>query len=45
MTFKDIAARDAYLPHPEHQAVQPMVRSLVDDVFVYDFDLGEQQLG
>jgi hypothetical protein len=45
MTFKDVAARDAYLPHLEHQAVQPMVRSLVDDVFVYDFDLGDQQLG
>jgi Stress responsive A/B Barrel Domain len=44
MTFKDIAARDAYLPHSEHQAVQPMVRSLVDDLFVYDFDLGDQQL-
>jgi Stress responsive A/B Barrel Domain len=44
MTFKDVPARDAYLPHPEHQAVLPLVRSLVDDVFVYDFDLGDNGL-
>jgi hypothetical protein len=45
MTFTDAAARDAYLPHPEHQAVQQLVRTVVDDVFVYDFDLGENSLG
>jgi hypothetical protein len=45
MTFVDAAARDAYLPHPEHKAVQPLVRALVDDVFVYDLDLGDSKLG
>src|SRR4051794_37875553 len=39
MTFVNGAARDAYLPHPEHMAVQPMMHALVDDAFVYDFDL------
>jgi hypothetical protein len=45
MTFVDAAARDAYLPHPEHEAILPMASKLVDEVFVYDFDLGDQQLG
>jgi hypothetical protein len=44
MTFVNAAARNAYLPRPEHLAVQPMVLALVDDVFVYDFDLGDQKL-
>ncbi len=45
MTFVNAAARDAYLPHPEHKSIQPLVRALVDDAFVYDFDLGDQKLG
>jgi Stress responsive A/B Barrel Domain len=45
MTFTDAAARDAYLTHPEHEAVMPLARPLLDEVFVYDFDLGDLSLG
>jgi len=45
MTFTDAAARDAYLTHPEHEAVTPLARPLLDEVFVYDLDLGAQSLG
>jgi len=30
MTFTDAAARDAYLPHPEHEVVKSMVFELLD---------------
>lgn len=36
--FSDSAARDAYLPHPDHQAVIPFVQSVVDSVLVFDLD-------
>ena len=42
MDFTDVAARDAYLPHPEHQAIQsPLMEILADDedkVLVMDFE-------
>lgn len=39
LTFVDAAARDAYLPHPEHRAFGTMLRGLgiLDDVFVVDY--------
>jgi len=30
MTFTDAAARDAYLPHPEHEKVKASVLSVLD---------------
>ena len=37
--FSDTAARDEYLPHPEHQNLaQNLVRPIVDDVLVFDYE-------
>ncbi len=30
MTFRDAAARDVYLPHPEHERVKKLVFALLD---------------
>ena len=38
MRFVDRAARDAYLPHPAHLAVVPMVQALSRRVLVFDLD-------
>ncbi|MDC7227744.1 MAG: Dabb family protein [Spirochaetales bacterium] len=42
MDFSDSAARDAYLPHPEHQAVQPPLMDILaddeDKILVIDFE-------
>jgi hypothetical protein len=41
MTFADSAARDAYLPHPDHEAVKaqvlPWIEGGVDGVVVLDW--------
>lgn len=37
MVFVDPAARDTYLPHPEHERVKGMIIPLVDDVVAFDF--------
>jgi hypothetical protein len=37
MTFTDAAARDGYLPHPEHQRVVAANAGVVESVFVFDF--------
>ena len=37
LTFESAAARDAYLPHPAHQALSQRLRSVVDDVLVLDY--------
>ena len=39
MTFTDAAARDAYLPHDEHERVKTSVLPLVQDVLVFDFEV------
>ena len=43
MTFEDAAARDAYLPHPEHEKVKEQILSLldggIDAVAVFDFEI------
>ena len=39
MTFESVAARDAYLPHPEHKKFGDLLGKLaiVQDVFVVDY--------
>jgi hypothetical protein len=37
VTFHDAAARDAYLPHPAHQAFVKILRPHLDKVFVIDY--------
>ena len=39
LTFESVAARDAYLPHPEHKKFGDLLGKLqvVDDVFVVDY--------
>ena len=39
ITFEDAAARDAYLPHPEHQAFGELLGRLgvLEDAFVVDY--------
>ena len=42
MTFENAAARDAYLPHPEHKKFGDLLGQLkvVEDVFVVDYAAG-----
>ena len=41
MTFADVAARDRYLPHPEHEAAKarviPLIDGGIDGVLVFDW--------
>ncbi len=37
MTFESAAARDAYLPHPEHERVKAIVVPCLERVVVFDF--------
>ncbi|WP_432453015.1 MULTISPECIES: Dabb family protein [unclassified Agarivorans] len=39
MTFADEAGRQNYLPHPEHLALKQVLRPLLDDIIVFDFQL------
>lgn len=43
LTFKDVAARDAYLPHPDHKKFGDLLGRLgvLEDVFVVDFETAE----
>jgi hypothetical protein len=38
MTFQDAAARDAYLPHPEHERVKEVILPWVEAVVAFDFE-------
>lgn len=40
ITFEDVKARDAYLPHPEHKKFGGLLASLgvMEDVFVVDYE-------
>ena len=42
LTFDSVAARDAYLPHPEHKKFGDLLGKLaiVEDVFVVDYVVG-----
>jgi quinol monooxygenase YgiN len=37
LSFADAAARDAYLPHPDHQAFVERLQPLLADVLVIDY--------
>jgi hypothetical protein len=37
--FVDAAARDAYLPHPAHQAYIPAVQAIAAELLVFDFEI------
>lgn len=39
MTFADAAARDAYLPHPDHERFKSAALPLIEDVAVFDFEV------
>jgi hypothetical protein len=39
MTFKNAAARDAYLPHPAHEKVKQLVLPHVESVIVFDYEV------
>ncbi len=39
MTFESPEARNAYLPHPEHERVNGTLSTLVDNMLVFDFEL------
>jgi hypothetical protein len=39
MTFTDMAALNAYLPHAEHERVKAGMAPHVDSVLVFDFEL------
>nr|PZN55858.1 MAG: hypothetical protein DIU61_05020 [Bacteroidota bacterium] len=41
VTFENIKARDAYLPHPEHQKFVELLTGsgILEDLFVVDFSL------
>ena len=43
LTFEDVAARDAYLPHPEHKKFGDLLGELgvVADAFVVDYAQGK----
>ena len=38
VTFTSLAARDAYLTHPEHQRVVNMILTMLDGVLAFDFE-------
>lgn len=40
--FADATARDAYLPHPDHLAVVPLVHAVADEVLVFDLELAKR---
>jgi hypothetical protein len=39
MTFSDVAARDAYIIHPEHDRFKVMAMGLVENVLIFDFEV------
>jgi len=39
MEFETAAARDTYLPHPEHERVKNAILPCIDSVIAFDFEL------
>lgn len=39
MTFESAAARDAYLPHPEHERVKGAILPCIEGVVAFDFEI------
>ncbi len=42
LTFGSIEARDAYLPHPDHQAFAGFARQWIDQVTVFDYWVADE---
>lgn len=38
MTFESVDARNAYLPHPEHERVKAELLPCIDSVIAFDFE-------
>ena len=45
MEFETTAVLDAYLPHPEHQAIVPHVHAVAERVLVFDIDAAPRPTG
>ena len=45
VAFADAAARDAYLPHPDHRATVPSVHAVAESVLVYDLEVAGAPTG
>lgn len=39
MNFTDSAAREQYLPHPEHKALQLLFEPILEDIIVFDYSV------
>jgi hypothetical protein len=39
MTFSDVAARDAYIVHPEHERFKTMAMTMVETALIFDFEV------
>jgi hypothetical protein len=39
MTFKDAAARDTYLTHPDHERVKTTVLPSIGSIVIFDFEV------
>jgi hypothetical protein len=39
MTFTDVAARDTYIVHPEHERFKAMSLGVVETILVFDFEV------
>jgi len=39
MTFSNVAARDAYVVHPEHERVKAMLLTMAESVLAFDFEV------
>jgi len=38
MTFESVEARDAFVPHPEHERVKAVFFELLDSAIAFDFE-------
>ena len=39
MTFESVEARNAYLPHPEHERVKAALLACIDSAIAFDFEV------
>ncbi|HDD9400506.1 Dabb family protein [Escherichia coli] len=39
ITFADEKARQRYLPHPDHKAIQSVFRQILSNIIVFDYEL------
>lgn len=39
MTFSDVAARDAYVVHPDHEGFKTKALGLVENLLIFDFEV------